>query len=77
MDLLKDFTLKEAVAHEQYMSKGPINYIFSHVKKPNNFYSMWNSTMSRLTEEQLQTLGDSVLDEFPGIKAKITKPSVR
>ena len=37
IDLVKNFTLKEAIAHDEYMKNGAVTHLFAHVKKPPNF----------------------------------------
>jgi len=71
VDLLKNFTLKEAVAFEEYLSSRPVTYYFSHVKKPSNFYKIWNSTINRLPSKKLAALSDSVIKEYPYLAKKL------
>ena len=72
VDLLKNFTLKEAVALEDY--KKPIdhhvNFIFSHVKKKENFMAMWNITLQRLSDEAIKLLSPESLKLYPNLLAK-------
>ena len=68
IDLLKNFTLKEVIAHEEYIKNGPVTYLFAHVKKPPNYHSMWNATLDRLTLTELGTLGDAVFKEYSYLK---------
>ncbi len=72
IDLLKNFTLKETPAYEEYViSKEKVTHIFAHVKKATNFVKMWNATLTRLPAEQLKTLSDVVLNEYPHLWKKL------
>ena len=73
VDYLKMFTLKEQLAHDNYISNvTEVTYMFSHVKKKDNFERIWNATLSRLDTNTLRVINPEILKSYPKLQEKIT-----
>ncbi len=72
VDLLRNFTLKENLAYDQYIqTERQLSYIFAHVKKEPNFRKMWDSLLHRQNVSQLKLLGENVFTDHPTLKDKL------
>ena len=72
IDLLRNFTLKEEKAMEQYLDHSvPITYYYVHIKKPENFPTLWQGLLERTSVEVLKTLNEEVFADFPKVKEKL------
>lgn len=76
VNLIRNFTLKETVAMEQYsdLKQTPSLY-FVHIKKQENFMKFWHYTLQRLPQNILRTLSDDVLHTFPELRVTPPRPS--
>ena len=70
VDLLRNFTLKEKLASEEYLSssKKPLTFYFAHVKTSATFYQMWNATLHRLNTNEVKELSDDIIAELPALR---------
>ena len=74
IDFLKNFTLKQPIAYQQYMNTSqPISYILAHIKKIDEFKQMWESLLKRISLTDLKLLSDEVVQARPELVAKIAK----
>ena len=71
VDFLRNFTLKEKVALDQYsdLSHKPTLY-FVHIKQAENFHKFWQLTLQRLPVSDLELLSSETLDMYPDLKLR-------
>ena len=76
VDVLQNFTLKEKLASEQYLdkNKAQLTYYIVHVGTESTFYSMWNATLLRLDDVDLNSISNEVISEYPTLKSRRKLP---
>ena len=72
IDLLKNFTLKEKLAVEQYTNYTlEETFYFSHIRQAENMDVMWRATLQRLPGEELYELSPSVYEYDRSLVSKV------
>ena len=72
IDLLKNFTLKEAEALKQYTNYDvQETYYFSHVRNSNNMGLLWHATLERLPAENLLEIDPTVYSSYADIIERV------
>ena len=74
VDLLRNFTLVEKKVVAEYTDKKePVRTYLSHVRKPENFNTVWTATLDRLSKEEIMTLSNVTLEKYPFLKQKLKR----